>query len=128
MAYTYYHPAGDESNEVQLYIFDMSNSLKAMGKYGSEKPDGVQLLPIGSEGYASAGSTLFHADRYYTQIVSTRAAPQFAAFALELAKRIAARQQPAASPAAGPGPGAVAAAMTPEAVMGLLPAEPKRSD
>ena len=96
MAYTYYHPTGDESNEVQLYIFEMGNSLKALGKYGSEKPDGVKALPIGSEGYASAGSTLFHAGPYYTQIVSTKDDPKFAAFALGLAKRIAAQAGPEA--------------------------------
>ena len=95
MAYTYYHPTGDESNEVQLYIFEMSDPLKALGKYGSEKPDGVKALPIGTEGYESAGSTLFHAGPYYTQIVSTKDDAKFSAFARELAGRIAALQRPA---------------------------------
>ena len=39
MAYTFYHPTGDPSNELQLYVFEMADSLKALGKYGSEKPD-----------------------------------------------------------------------------------------
>ena len=47
MAYTYYHPAGDDSNEVQLYIFEMADPLKALGKYGSEKPDEVEPLDVG---------------------------------------------------------------------------------
>jgi hypothetical protein len=124
MAYTYYHPTGDESNEVQLYIFEMSSPLKALGKYGSEKPDGVKALPIGTEGYESAGSTLFHAGKYYTQIVSTKDDAKFSAFARELAGRIAALQRPApGSPGDSPG----GAATTPDAYFALLPAGPGRA-
>ena len=92
MAYTFYHPAADPSNELQLYVFEMADSLKALGKYGLEKPDEVKTVAIGTEGYTSAGSTLFYSGKYYTQIVSTQDDPKFAAFALELAKRVAARQ------------------------------------
>jgi hypothetical protein len=99
MAYTFYHPAGDPSNELQLYLFEMSDSLKALGKYGSEKPDEAKPVAIGNEGYTAAGSTLFYAGRYYVQIVSTLDDPKFAAFALELAKRVAARQKSGGAPA-----------------------------
>jgi hypothetical protein len=92
MAYAFYHPTGDPSNELQLYIFEMADPLKALGKYGSEKPDEFKTVPIGSEGYTSAGSTLFYSGRYYTQIVSTQDDPKFGAFALELAKRVVASQ------------------------------------
>ena len=44
---------------------------------------------MGDAGYTSAGSLLFYAGRYYTQIVSTKDDPKFAAFALDLAKRVA---------------------------------------
>jgi hypothetical protein len=94
MAYTFYHPVGDPSNELQLYIFEMADSLKALGKYGSEKPDEAKTIPVGSEGYTAAGSTLFYAGRYYNQIVSTQDDPKFAACALELARRVAAKQKP----------------------------------
>jgi len=100
MAYTFYHPTGDPSNELQLYVFEMADSLKALGKYGSEKPDEAKVIPVGDEGYTAAGSTLFHAGKYHTQIVSTQDDPKFAAFALELARRVAARQKPGGSPAA----------------------------
>ena len=121
MAYTYYHPDGDDSNDVQVYIFELANSLKAMGKYGSEKPEEARPLAVGSAGYTTAGSTLFYAGPYYTQIVSTKDEPKFAGFALELAKRIAAKQKPegAATAAAAPG-GAVES--TPESLFALLPA------
>ena len=92
MAYAFYHPTGDPSNELQLYIFEMADPLKALGKYGSEKPDEYKTVPIGNEGYTSAGSTLFYAGRFYTQIVSTQDDPKFGALALELAKRVAASQ------------------------------------
>ena len=107
MAYTFYHPTGDPSNELQLYVFEMADSLKALGKYGSEKPDEAKVMPVGDEGYTAAGSTLFYAGKYYTQIVSTQDDPKFAAFALELARRVAARQKPGGSPAApSPAPAA----------------------
>ena len=99
MAYTFYHPTGDPSNELQLYIFEMPESLKAFGKYGSEKPDEAQPVAIGDAGYTTAGSTLFYASRYYTQIISTQDDPKFAAFALEIARRVAARQKPNSAPA-----------------------------
>jgi hypothetical protein len=100
MAYAFYHPTGDPSNELQLYIFEMGDPLKALGKYGSEKPEEFTPVAVGSEGYTSAGSLLFYAGRYYTQIVSTQDDAKFAAFALELAKRVAGRQQPGGAPAA----------------------------
>ena len=96
MAYAFYHPTGDPSNELQLYIFEMADSLKALGKYGSEKPEEFQPVSIGDQGYTTAGSTLFYAGKYYTQIVSTADDPKFAAFALELARRVVARQKPGA--------------------------------
>jgi hypothetical protein len=110
MAYAFYHPTGDPSNELQLYIFEMADPLKALGKYGSEKPEEFTPAAVGSEGYMSAGSLLFHAGRYYTQIVSTQDDAKFAAFALELAKRVADRQKPGAVSAPSP---ETAAAITP---------------
>ncbi len=101
MAYTFYHPAGDASNEIQLYIFEMPDSLKALGKYGSEKPDEAQSAAVGDQGYTSAGSILFYAGKYYTQIVSTTDDAKFAAFALELAKKVVARQKPGADRTGG---------------------------
>ena len=100
MAYTFYHPTGDPSNELQLYIYEMANPLKALGKYGSEKPDEAKVIPVGDEGYTAAGSTLFYAGKYYNQIVSTKDDPKFAAFAVDLAKRVAAQQKPGAAAAA----------------------------
>lgn len=121
MAYTFYHPIGDESNEVQLYIFEMANALKALGKFGSEKPEGVSTVPVGTEGYTAAGSTLFHAGPYYTQIVSTKDDAKFAAFALEIAKGIAAKQKPADAVAGGK------AVSTPDSLFALLPLGQGRS-
>jgi hypothetical protein len=121
MAYTYFHPTGDESNEVQLYIFEMASPLKALGKYGSEKPEGVSAIPVGSEGYASAGSTLFYSGSYYTQIVSTKDDAKFAAFALDIAKRVAGKQKPVAAVAGGN------TYSSSETLFGLLPTSQGRS-
>ncbi|MDR3638548.1 MAG: hypothetical protein P4L84_32385 [Isosphaeraceae bacterium] len=124
MAYAYYHPTGDESNEVQVYIFEMANSLKALGKYGSEKPDEAKPLAVGTDGYTASGSTLFYSGPYYTQIVSTQDDPKFAKFAQDMAKRIAAQQVPAA---AAPGATPESVQATPEGLFALLPAQPSKS-
>jgi hypothetical protein len=105
MAYAFYHPADDSSNELQLYVFEMADSLKALGKYGSEKPEEFTPVAIGGEGYTTAGSTLFYSGRYYNQIVSTQDNAKFAAFALELAKKVAANQD-SAHGSGTPSPGA----------------------
>jgi Family of unknown function (DUF6599) len=123
MAYSFYHPTGDPSNELQLYIFEMADSLKALGKYGSEKPEEFQTVSVGDAGYTSAGSLLFHAGRYYTQIVSTKDDPKFAAFALELAKRVVSLQRSPAAPA-GSGAGAAPGGSTKPAAE-TAEAEPK---
>ncbi len=125
MAYAFYHPAGDPSNELQLYIFEMGDSLKALGKYRSEKPEEAKPVSIGDEGYTSAGSTLFYSGRFYTQIVSTADDAKFAAFALELARQVAARQKPAggaSAPAGATAQPAKTAAALPK------PAEPQEQD
>ncbi len=87
MAYASYHPIGDDSNEVQLYIFEFDHSkpLRAQSKYSSEKPDEIKKVAIGTEGYTSAGSLIFFTDPYYTQIVSTVDDPKFANFAAAIA-------------------------------------------
>ena len=127
MAYAFYHPTGDPSNELQLYVFEMADPLKALGKYGSEKPDEFKTVPIGNEGYTTAGSTLFYSGRYYTQIVSTQDDPKFGAFALELAKRVAARQKPggtAAPVASEPAVRAIPRWHATAALIDRLPAQP----
>jgi hypothetical protein len=131
MAYTFYQPTGDPSNDIQLYIFEMPDALKALGKYGSEKPEEAKAVMIGDEGYTSAGSTLFYAGRYYTQIVSTQDDPKFAAFALELAKRVVTRQKVGSGSASGAGvarpavTGTAAGRPTPDApTPAVRPAEP----
>jgi hypothetical protein len=148
MAYADFHPTGDDSADVQVYIFEMGNTLKALGKYASEKPEEFKLIPIGSEGYVSAGSTIFYSGAYYTQVVTTSDDAKFTAFALELAQRVAARQNAGseqevaatagsgAAPAATESGGKVAAmekpqakakATGPEALFGLLPDEPGKA-
>lgn len=123
MAYANFHPAGDDTNEIQVYIFEMGDTLKALGKYGSEKTEGAKSLPIGSEGYTSAGSILFYSGPYYTQIVSTTDDPKFSEFALELAKRIAETQKPKETASGEP----AKAKSTPESLFALLPAVSGRS-
>ncbi len=134
MAYAFFHPTGDPSNELQLYVFEMGDPLKALGKYGSEKPEEFKTVSIGSEGYTTAGSTLFYSGRYYTQIVSTQDDAKFGAFALELAKRVAARQKPGggaattdASPVT-PGQGSTAAASPPPPTGTLAPRTASTAD
>ena len=121
MAYTSYHPIGDDSNEVQVYIFEFDHSkpFRAQSKYNSEKPEQSDPVKVGTEGYASAGSLLFYADPYYTQIVSTLDDPKFAAFSLEMAKRIAAKQMPEHGEGGEPAPSKASAMQ--DAIYALFP-------
>jgi hypothetical protein len=128
MAYTFYHPTGDPSSELQLYVFEMADGLKALGKYGSEKPEEFQNVAIGDAGYTSAGSLLFYAGRYYTQIVSTKDDPKFAAFALDLAKRVAQIQQGGGTPAPAAAGAAGAAVAVAPASTSTKPAAPEAKE
>lgn len=135
MAYASYHPVGDDSNDVQLYIFEFDHTkpLRAQSKYNSEKPEETAKVAIGTEGYTSAGSLIFFADPYYTQFVATVDDPKFTQFAKELAARVAARQKPVAVAAGegGEGEGAGAAPSaeaTAAALYGILPAAPGKAD
>ena len=62
-------PTGDASNEIQLYIFEMADALKALGKYGSEKPDEAKPVAIGDRGLHRGGQhallrgEILHPDR-----------------------------------------------------------------
>jgi hypothetical protein len=125
MAYTFYHAADDESTEAQLYIFDMHDPLKALGKYGSERPEGAKAIKLGDDAYTEAGSVFLHAGQYYTQVVTTKDDPKVAAFAMEIAKRVAALQKPEGASIAESAPAKGEA--TPDMLFKLLPAEPKKS-
>ncbi|RUL86969.1 hypothetical protein TsocGM_14950 [Tautonia sociabilis] len=98
MAYTFYHPEGNPANEVQLYIFELSNPLNALGKYGTEKPEDAEPLQLGTAGYSSGASVFFHAKSYYVQIVPTSESDEFRAFALALARRISNDILPGSAP------------------------------
>jgi len=98
MAYTFYHPEDNPANEVQLYIFEMDNALKALGKYGSERPNDAEPLELGADGYASGASVFFHAKDYYVQVVPTSESEEFRAFALTIARRISNDILPGSAP------------------------------
>ncbi len=116
MACCSYHPPGNEDDEIQLFVFEMGDSLKARGKFDSEKPEEAKSLTLGASAYTSAGSVFFYADKYYTIVNVAREDPKLAAFALDVAKKVAAFQ----TSAKGSGP-------SPDDIFGLLPAEPKKS-
>ncbi|MDB5350909.1 MAG: hypothetical protein JWN86_2156 [Planctomycetota bacterium] len=116
MACCSYHPKGNEESEIQLFVFEMGNSLKARGKFDSEKPDEAKPTAIGEGAYTAAGSVFVHADKYYTIVNVAQDEPKLAEFALDLAKRVAALQKSTKS--SGP---------TAQDLFNLFPAEPKRS-
>lgn len=92
MAYAYFQPRDNPTEgEVQLYIYEFLNPLKAFGKFGSERPPDVQPLDIGTEAYLDAGSVAFHQDKYFVQVVSTSNDPVFASFSEAVARQVADR-------------------------------------
>lgn len=143
MAYANFHPKGDDSGEIQLYIFEFASPLKAFGKYGSEKPQEAESVAIGAEGYGAAGSVSFYQDKYFIQVVSTSDDPKYAQFSESIARRVSGRiGGPQATPdiaapetiaesapAASPPPEPVKkAATSPTEIFKLLPSEPKPED
>ena len=117
MACCSYHPVGNEDDEVQLFVFEMGDPLKARGKYDSERPEEAKALDsVGSGAYTAAGSVFFYSDRFYTIVNVARDDPKMASFAREIASKVVALQKRAK----GSGP-------SPEDVFAFLPAEPKKS-
>ena len=116
MACCSYHPKGDESSEIQFFIFEMGDPLKARGKFDAEKPDEATPLPIGEGAYTSGGSVFVHAARYYTVASVAQEDPKLSAFAKTLAERVAAQQKRPES--TGP---------TSEDLFELLPEGPQKS-
>ena len=116
MACCSYHPKGNEDSEIQLFVFEMGDPLKARGKFDSEKPDEAKPTTIGEGAYTAAGSVFVHADKFYTIVNVAQDEPKLAEFALDLAKRVAALQKSKKS--SGP---------TAQDLFDLFPAEPKRS-
>jgi hypothetical protein len=121
MAYAFFKPKGDDSGEVQLYIYEFPSSLKAFGKYGSEKTPESLAVDVGSEGFTAAGSVSFYKGRYFGQLVSTSEAPKFADFSMTVAQAVADRIDRPPGSATGP---TAAAAPAP----GTKPAETSTSD
>ena len=124
MVYSSYHPIGDDSNEVQLYIFEFDHSkpLRAQTKFNSEKPDEIKPVAIGAGGYLAAGSVIFYAEPFYTQVVATVDDPKFAQFAEAIARKVASKQGATASPGGEP------AKSPTDAIFALLPKGPGRGD
>ncbi len=117
MACCSYHPPGNHDDEVQLFVFEMGDPLKARGKFDSERPEEAKNLEsLGTGAYTAAGSVFFYSDRYYTIVNVARDDPKLATFAREVAARVVTLQKKAK----GAGP-------SPEDVFAFLPAEPKKS-
>jgi hypothetical protein len=137
MAYAQFEPEGSpEAGDVQLYVYSFVDPLRALGKFGSERPAGAEPLDVGSDGYLDGTSAAFHLDRYFVQVVSSGTEPRFGEFAREIARLVADRIRPPAalaSPAPAPAaatadtsPGPSTPAADPVALMKLLPAAPNR--
>ena len=117
MACCSYHPQGNHDDEVQLFVFEMGDPLKARGKYDSERPEEAKdLASLGAGAYTAGGSVFFYSDRYYTIVNVARDDPKLATFAREVATKVVSLQKKAK----GSGP-------SPEDVFAFLPAEPKKS-
>ena len=69
MAYAFYHPTGDPSNELQLYIFEMADPLKALGQVRLREAGRIQDRPDRQRGlhnrrqHALLLGAVLHSDR-----------------------------------------------------------------
>ena len=95
MAYAYYHPTGDESNEVQVYIFEMGDTPQSPGQVRlGEARGGQDRRPSARKATrrpAARSSTRARTTRRSSRPRTTPSSPPSS---LEMAKRIAAKQSP----------------------------------
>ena len=65
-----YVPTGADEGWISVDVYDMGAPLHAFGIYRVEKADGVNSVPIGVQGYESAGVIAFWKGRYYVKVSS----------------------------------------------------------
>ncbi len=70
---------------VELDVFDMTTPLGAFGVYSQRRPDGIEPLELGAQGYLQRRMLVFFADRYYVLVRSISRAPE----GLEAARKVA---------------------------------------
>lgn len=85
----------DYNNEVgqmlTLELYRHGSPLKAFGIYSEERPQNVQLLQIGGQGFNEGGTIFFLADDYYVKVYNGRPIvpdSEFIAFAQTVARLI----------------------------------------
>jgi len=84
-----YVPTGADEGWISVEVYDMGAPLHAFGIYRVEKADGVEAVPIGVQGYESAGLIAFWKGRYYVKVSSIEG--EGAVGAPRLAETVAAR-------------------------------------
>ena len=84
-----YVPTGADEGWISVEVYDMGAPLHAFGIYRAEKADGVKGVPIGVQGYESAGVIAFWKGRYYVKVSSIEG--EGAVGARRLAETVAAR-------------------------------------
>ncbi len=86
-----YHHAADRARAIDVYWYDMSESVNAFGIYQAEAPPEAQAVDIGRQGYQADGAIFFWQGPNYVQVLPTGADAADAAAALDIARRISAQ-------------------------------------
>lgn len=93
--------AAGEGARLEMDLYDMSSDLGAFGIYGHRRPEGIEPLAIGTQGYVVKGKqVVFLAGRYYGVVRVASKQPETLDLARSLAEAVGARvPEPHAMPA-----------------------------
>ncbi len=87
---TYFHQS-DPNRTIDVYWYDMGESLNAFGIYRSEAPHDPARVSLGREAYQTVGAVFFWKGADYVQVLPAGEDEADAKVALEVARRIAKR-------------------------------------
>ena len=77
--------AQDDSEFIDLYLFDMGRPAQAFGVFSVERPEGLPAVILGREGYRSEASYFFWKGPYYVQILASSKGAKLAQVGYDIA-------------------------------------------
>ncbi len=71
MTFVTFSRADDPARFIDVFLYDMSNSLGAFGVYSVERPPGSKAVAIGDGGHRAGADLFFRKGRYYATVLTS---------------------------------------------------------
>jgi len=71
MTFVTFSKAGDPSKFIDIFLYDMTTPLGALGVFSVERPTGSKPVAIGDGGHRTAADLFFRKGRYYASILTS---------------------------------------------------------